>query len=136
MTAGIDPRSIQSFAAWLNTTARRMESAAIVQADTEIEALMQESVLLVPVWSGTLQASVFQVKESTATGTTIRFGYGGPNVQFNPNSKKWSNEYMLSVHEDLNAVHPTGQAKFFTQPLDAREDLILSNIYKAMLGAI
>lgn len=44
-------------------------------------------------------------------------GYGGNGDPINPKTGRPASSYMLAVHEDLTAHHPTGKAKFLEDPV-------------------
>lgn len=67
--------------------------------------LQRESQLLVPVDTGNLKNSASTRKEGSGFETVVSVAY--------------SASYSLFVHENLEAHHPVGQAKFLEQP--ARE---------------
>lgn len=73
--------------------------------------VMDESIPLVPVEEGTLRDS-HMVDEPEWTGDTLgmEIGYGGA-----------AEDYARAVHEDLEAFHDDGQAKFLEQPLNRSE---------------
>jgi len=78
------------------------------------EDIMRESVSQVPVVTGALANSAFIEQDKQG----VRFGYGGNNVQVNPNTGRVTSEYMVVVHEDLTAHHITGKAKFLEDPIN------------------
>lgn len=68
-------------------------------------------------------------------------GYGGNGDPVNPKNGFRASEYMVEVHEDLNAYHTVGKAKFLEDPLNrystkfpdkARKTILdeLMNIFK------
>lgn len=72
------------------------------QAYAECEMIMAKSKRLVPVDTGTLRASGRVVAEPSG-GASCE--YGGA-----------AGSYAIYVHEDLEAHHPVGQAKFLEEP--------------------
>ena len=44
-------------------------------------------------------------------------GYGGNGDPINPKTGMPASSYMLAVHEDLDAQHPVGKAKFLEDPV-------------------
>jgi hypothetical protein len=82
--------------------------------------IMAESQPLVPVDTGTLRSTGY-VSEPEREGDTITvdIGYGGPAAKINPKSGESSVGYGLYVHENLDAHHKVGQAKFLEQPFRA-----------------
>ncbi|MES2360157.1 MAG: HK97 gp10 family phage protein [Gemmatimonadota bacterium] len=75
----------------------------------EAEVIMAEAKALTPVDTGALRASG-HVNAPLVSGHTISvtMGFGGAAV-----------DYALTVHENLEAHHPVGQAKYLEQPLMA-----------------
>jgi len=76
--------------------------AAIVK---EAETIMTASKKLVPVKTGNLRASGHV--EIHPTRIRVDLVYGGPAA-----------DYALRVHEDLDAFHRVGQAKYLEEPLN------------------
>jgi hypothetical protein len=62
-----------------------------------------------PVDTGALRRSAFitQPEQEADGAITMRMGFGGPAAP-----------YAVFVHEDLNALHPIGQAKFLESTLN------------------
>ena len=85
----------------------------------EGQKVLADSLPLVPVDTGTLRASGY-VTEPKREGdqVTIEIGFGGPAAKINPVSGESSDSYAIFVHENLEAHHPVGQAKFLEQPLN------------------
>ena len=44
-------------------------------------------------------------------------GYGGNGDPINPKTGEKASKYVVAVHEDLNAKHPIGKAKFLEDPV-------------------
>lgn len=88
----------------------------------EAQGIIMASQPLVPVDTGALRASSY-VTQPRVEGSVIRveLGYGGPAAQINPKSGEPASGYALYVHENLEAHHPVGQAKYLEVPfLQAR----------------
>lgn len=82
--------------------------------------ILSESQPLVPVDTGTLRASGYvtpPVREGDTVKVTI--GYGGPAAKINPKTGESSESYAIYVHENLEAHHPVGQAKYLETPFNA-----------------
>ncbi len=74
--------------------------AAALYREAQIE--MTESKKRVPVDTGALRASgVVQKPVFDGKNISVTLGYGGPSV-----------DYAFKVHEDLQAFHKVGQAKY------------------------
>ena len=80
------------------------------------EEIMRESKLQVPRLTETLLASAFyEVKRRTDVSSWVYealLGYGGNGDPINPTTGQRASSYMVAVHEDLEANHPVGKAKF------------------------
>lgn len=83
----------------------RQQVAAALTAEAEIE--LGESQERVPVDTGVLRASAY-VAPVVIDGASLRveMGYGGAAA-----------DYAAQVHEDLDAFHPHGEAKYLEGPL-------------------
>lgn len=84
--------------------------------------IMAQSEPLCPVDTGTLKASGYvQPPEIIEGGQTIRveIGYGGPAAKINPKTGQSADGYALFVHENLEAHHPVGTAKYLEIPFNA-----------------
>jgi hypothetical protein len=61
-------------------------------------------------------------------------GYGGPATKINPKTGQSSDDYTLKVHEDLEARHTVGKAKFLEDPVNAAiptlGDKIAERVYR------
>ena len=91
---------------------------APIAARRAAEMVMERSIPLVPVDTGALQSSNYiEETQQNRNEASVSFGYGGPNVQINPKTGKPTSDYYHYVHEMIGRNHPTGQAKFFEQPL-------------------
>jgi len=86
-------------------TSRTLEEVA-VHLNREAEGIMSQSKELVPVDTGTLRSSG-HVKDAVIKGrkVQVQLGYGGAGA-----------EYAKIVHEDLNAFHTVGMAKYLSIP--------------------
>jgi hypothetical protein len=87
------------------------------------EEIMAESKLQVPKLTSTLLASAFyEISRQAGTAATTyqyeaKLGYGGNGDPVNPNTGRPASSYMVAVHEDLEAIHTTGKAKFLEDPI-------------------
>jgi hypothetical protein len=109
---------------------------ALYAEGTEIQA---QSLPLVPVDTGTLHNSSY-VTEPDRQGdhVIVEVGFGGPATKINPKSGEPSGAYALYVHENLEAHHTVGQAKYLTTPFDAAipemSDRIAATVKQEMSG--
>lgn len=84
------------------------------------EDILNASLAQVPSETGTLESSGFwEIDGNWRTGWTGVVGYGGHYNPINPKTGKPASYYMMYVHENLNATHIVGKAKFLEDP--ARE---------------
>lgn len=95
--------------------AERGAEKAIIAACEEIK---KKSLEQVPKDTETIAKSFFYVVRGSYQNATATIGYGGNGDPVNPKTGKRASEYMVKVHEDLEAQHPRGgKAKFFEDPL-------------------
>lgn len=98
----------------------RGTKAATIAAAKEI---MEASKEQVPKLTCTLLASAFYEvsrRSDTAASTWAYeaiLGYGGNGDPINPSTGMPASSYMVAVHENLDAVHPVGKAKFLEDPV-------------------
>lgn len=94
--------------------------AAALRQEAEIEAT--ECKKRCPVKSGALRASI-HVEGPVRDGRKIqcRVVAGGPSL-----------DYALTVHEDLDAIHKNGEAKFIERPLKEAAPQMAERIAKTM----
>lgn len=87
-----------------------MARASMQEFYREAEELIAESKPEVPVDTGALRNSGY-VEQPQVSGNkiTVRCGYGGPAAG-----------YALYVHENLEANHPVGKAKYLEDPFNRR----------------
>lgn len=85
----------------------------------EANGIMTQSKPLVPVDTGSLRASGY-VTEPVVKGTTVSvdLGYGGVASRKNPKTGESTDVYAIYVHENLDAHHRVGIAKFLEIPFD------------------
>lgn len=98
----------------LNKVDRGTRKATIAAA----EEILENSLKQVPRETNTLANSAYyKITGNSKNGFTAEVGYGGNGNPVNPKSGESAREYMIVVHEDLGAVHPTGKAKFLEDPI-------------------
>lgn len=111
----------------LITSVTQGSRRAMTQAAQEI---LRDSLEQVPRDTNTLASSAFysvDVGNAVQVGNvryvnytaTVGYGKGDP---INPKTGKPVSEYMVTVHEDLEAKHPIGKAKFLEDPVRAYQD--------------
>ena len=86
----------------------------------ELSVVQRASIETCPVDTGALHNSSY-VSEPVLDGNhlSIEIGYGGVATQINPISGQPTTTYALAVHENLQAHHKVGTAKYLEHPFDA-----------------
>lgn len=86
----------------------------------EAAGILAASRPLVPVDTGALRASGY-VTEPVQEGNllVVEVGYGGTASKINPKTGEPSGKYALMVHENLEAFHKVGMAKYLEIPFNA-----------------
>ena len=74
--------------------------------------IISKSNAQIPIVTGTLMGSAYVGRVDKSDTPTLRLGYGGPADKVNPISGKKASEYAIYVHENLEAKHLVGNAKF------------------------
>lgn len=83
----------------------------------EGQGIMAESQGLVPVDTSALRSSGYVTEpQYDATLCIVYIGYGGPAAKINPKTGESTDAYALYVHENLDAFHKVGTAKFLEWP--------------------
>ncbi len=94
------------------------EAGRALYEEAEIE--MAEMKALTPVDTGALRASGHvNPPEIDGQDITVTLGFGGPSA-----------DYAIYVHEDLEAFHPVGQAKFMEAPLTQSAPYLYQRVAK------
>ena len=107
--------------------------AGAMYVEAEIE--MTESKKLVPVQYGHLRASG-HVRQPEVSGRTVTvvLGYGGPA---GTGSNTEDVGYAIPVHEDLEAHHTVGQARYLSSVLDESVPFLVQRIARRLdLGSL
>jgi len=104
----------------LETLAKKSARAQMKALHQVAQEEMTESKKLVPVDTGTLKNSghVEQPKR-IGDAISVELGYGGA-----------AEDYAIPVHEDLEAFHRVGQAKYLEQPLNESAPHIATRVFK------
>jgi hypothetical protein len=98
----------------------RQAVAQALQAEAEIEKT--ESMRRTPVDTGNLRATHIVTKpEIHGDRVTVRIAVGGPSAP-----------YALRVHEDLQAFHRVGQAKFLESTLKESAPFMATRIARRL----
>lgn len=95
--------------------------------------IMASSQGLVPVDTSALRSSGY-VAEPTFEGseTEVLLGYGGPAAKINPKTGESTDSYALYVHENLDAFHKVGTAKYLEMPFDQAKNDMGERVAKGM----
>lgn len=85
----------------------------------EAQGIMAASEPLVPVDTGALRSSGYVTPpEEDGDRVVVYLGYGGPAAKINPKTLESTDGYAIYVHENLEAHHPVGCAKFLELPFN------------------
>lgn len=106
----------------------------------ELNEIASDSVPLVPVDTGALRASKYTTEPAISADNhmTGEVGYGGVATQINPKTGEPTSAYALAVHENLDAHHEVGQAKYLQIPFEAHiegmEGRIIEGVRRSLHG--
>ena len=113
--------SLTNFKAQCEAAIRNLGRGTKKATIAACEEILAASLLEVPRDTQTLAASGFykvskrtDVKSYAYEGVV---GYGGNGDPVNPKTGHLSSSYMVAVHEDMNAKHLIGKAKFLEDPV-------------------
>jgi len=110
----------------LGTLHKEIQGAHAAELYQSAEIVMTAAKELTPVDTGALRASGHVQEPKIEGGTvSVELGFGGPSV-----------DYAEIVHEDLNANHAVGQAKFLEQPFMQMQPEIQKRLDQAVEEAI
>jgi hypothetical protein len=97
-------------------TISKVAGSTYAATEEACEDIMKESLRQVPRDTETLANSAFyNIQEAKDYGYEAILGYGGSAI--NPKTGVPVMDYAVAVHEDLEAVHPIGKAKFLEDPI-------------------
>lgn len=96
------------------------ESALFIEA----EQTMAEAKKITPVDEGVLRSSGHvRLPEINGDTVSVEMGFGGPAGSGNQGESNPKDVgYAVFVHEDLNAFHRVGQAKYLETPVNRRRE--------------
>lgn len=115
-----DKKSLKEFEANCNIVVSKLGSGSRKALQEACNEILGESMAQVPLDTSTLMLSAFwEITGHYKTGWDAVIGYGGNGDPVNPKTGKPASSYMVAVHEDLEAVHPIGKAKFLEDPIRA-----------------
>lgn len=97
-------------------TISKVARSTYAATEEACEDIMEESLRQVPRDTETLANSAFyEIQKTKDYGYEAILGYGGSAI--NPKTGVPVMDYAVAVHEDLEAVHPIGKAKFLEDPI-------------------
>ncbi len=115
---------LDAFKRTLKTIKQRMPASVGAALFVEGEKTMGQAKRITPVDEGVLRSSGHvQLPEFEGTHVEVEIGFGGPagtGTQGPTNERAVG--YALTVHENLQAFHRVGQAKYLEQPFNERRD--------------
>lgn len=98
------------------------------------EQIYNDTLEEVPEDTKTLRESAFYDVQRNSTSTEAIIGYAGSNI--NPKTGRPVSEYVVAVHEDLDATHIKGKAKFLEDPINRHasnlDTTFASNLWSAI----
>lgn len=101
----------------LDATLIRVNRGTKKATKAACEEILAESKKEVPTDTNTLKNSGFYEVQGSYTNFVGTVGYGGNGNPVNPRTGEHASDYMVVVHEDLDANHPNGKAKFLEDPV-------------------
>jgi hypothetical protein len=107
----------EEFRKRLQVVARKVERGTKKATQAALDEILEESLSEVPYESFTLFDSGFTEVRGYKKDFTGIVGYGGNGDPVNPRTGQRASKYMVAVHEDLQAVHRGGKAKFLEDPV-------------------
>lgn len=97
----------------------RAEISLGKQLYKEGQGILAASQGLVPVDTSALRSSGYVTPPFREVNLIrVDIGYGGPAAKINPKTGDSTDAYALFVHENLEAFHPVGTAKYLEMPFD------------------
>lgn len=103
----------------------RMKANILTAVREDLEGTGDLSDQRIPVDTSTAKDS----RAITVDGSTVTLSYGSDSDS-NPKTGQPSNSYIESLHEDMVAQHPHGQAQFLRSAADERRAGMLERIAK------
>lgn len=116
-------KELYDFDAKCQAAIRNVGTGTKKATEQAAKEIMQNSMEQVPKFTTTLLSSAFyEVKRRTDTSAKnyayeAVLGYGGNGDPVNPETGRPASSYMVVVHEDLDAFHERGKAKFLEDPI-------------------
>lgn len=99
----------------------------------EGESIMYDSKKEIPVDTGAARDSGF-VEEPKIEGSkvSVTLGYGGVAAKVNPKTGEPTGAYIEILHENMDAKHVVGKAKFLEDPAKAHKIDFIQRITKSV----
>ena len=114
----VSPKSQKSFDQSLEAVLSKIGKNTRKGAIEACRIISEDSLNQVPRDTDTLAMSQFwEVTGYYKTGWNAIIGYGGNGDPINPKTGRRASSYMVVVHEDLDALHIIGKAKFLEDPI-------------------
>lgn len=103
----------------------------------EGQGILAASEPLVPVDTAALKSSGYvEPPKREGDHVEVTLGYGGPAAKVNPKTGESTDGYALKVHEDMEAFHKVGTAKFLEMPFNQAARGMGARIAAAMKSAL
>ncbi len=124
---------LKAFERKCEVIAKNVETGTKKATTAACQEILGISMAQVPKATNTLLNSAFyEVTRRTDVKQGFQgvIGYGGNGDPVNPKTGRSASSYMVAVHENLGAKHPTGKAKFLEDPMRefAEERFVLAII--------
>ena len=133
-TLNVSKRSMNEFNAKCEVILTKIGRNTRKASEEACRVISKESLEQVPRDTGTLASSQFwEVTGNYRVGWTATIGYGGNGNPVNPKTGKTASYYMAAVHENLDASHPIGKAKFLEDPV---RDYASENFPRTVIQAL
>lgn len=108
---------ITSFKNSIQVTISKVGTATKKATIEGAKEILQNSLEEVPKLTDTLAQSAYYEIIGSSKDFSAEIGYGGNGDPVNPSTGQKASEYAIYVHEDLEAQHPIGKAKYLEDPL-------------------
>lgn len=108
----------------IDAAIENLRAKAVIALYQEAEIEMTEAKRRTPVDTGALRDSGFvEPAEEDFGGVSVRLGFGGASAP-----------YAIYVHENLEAIHPVGEAKFLESTILESAPYLPARVAKRMQG--
>ena len=109
--------NFDGFKARLNAAIDKVDRGTKKATIEACQEILADSLEEVPRDTNNLANSAYYEVQGAYKNFTGEVGYGGNDDPISPKTGQKASEYALIVHEDLNADHPVGKAKFLEDPV-------------------